>query len=501
MRKAILWWLLLVGLAMAEHPLHATEPLVPATASPPATPPSTPAPLPLAGYANGHFFLHDAHDWFVLFPKARLQIDAYTFLNAGNLPAGVDENSSSDLRPKSTIFIRRARIEVQGTIARYFDYSLGGEWASTPETGSYGTVADAFIIANFTPYAEVQVGQFDAPFTLENRTSDKYYDFMERSLTVRAFGIPSNKEDGLMIFGWLPRHFAYYSLGVFNGDGKNFKSQDSNPAFMGRGFISPAAPWAGGHRWLEDIWVGASFWYQKATNLGGAVAPSITGATQNDFPPMTTQGGLCFFSSNYTNGINASGNTVRSHLAANGTIVKWALELNVPIKKVGLRAELVHQSVDLGQYDDTNPAGATIIRTLSGGGRLSGYGYYIEVFAWILGDGNFLDPPGLEPATHIKTFRETPIPKWALMLAAKYDHVNFDVTGLPAQADGTANPGAGGYKIDAFEFGVNAWMMRHIRLTANYVMNYIGGDAVNVTKNAFYLRAEHELLFRVGLAI
>ena len=68
--------------------------------------------------------LHDANDWFVLFPKARMQIDAYTFLNPGSLPPGIVDNGPNR-ENKSTLFLRRARLEIIGTIARHFDYMLG----------------------------------------------------------------------------------------------------------------------------------------------------------------------------------------------------------------------------------------------------------------------------------------------------------------------------------------------------------------------------------------
>ena len=74
-------------------------------------------------------------------------------------------------------------------------------------------------------------------------------------------------------------------------------------------------------RWLEDMHVGASFWWKKASNngLSAGVTPSLTGPTQNDLAAMTTQGGFGFFSANYANGTDAQGNPIRSHLAPNGT--------------------------------------------------------------------------------------------------------------------------------------------------------------------------------------
>jgi hypothetical protein len=477
--------------------------------SPPPVPP--PPPEPIAGYSNGGFFLKDPKDWFVLFPKGRLQIDWYNFLNRGDLPAGVANNSSKDTRPKDTLFVRRARVEVQGTFIGHFDFAIGGEFASTPATGAYGTLTDCFVIVDYLPYLKLQAGQFDTPFTLENRTSDKFFDFMERSIAVRAFGVPFNKDNGAMLWGWLPKRVAYYSVGVFNGDGQTFKNQDNNPAIIGRAFVAPVA-WmkaADTHLWLRDIWFGGSFWWQRNTNLGGSAAPS-SGAAQNDVPSMTTQGGVTFFNASYNNGTDMNMNTIRSHLAGDGDTVKWALELNVPIKWAGLRWEYVDQSVSLAQYNDTVNASAAALKRSAPipGAKLEGYSTYIELYGWILGDVNFLETPGLEAPPRVKKFSWAKEPKWGLMLAAKYEFTNFSVSGLPAgpvdpmTGMPTRDPAQGTYQVHTFELGLNAWGTKHVRLTCNYLFNYADGDAKNITTNTLlYHRYEHELLFRLGIAI
>ena len=222
------------------------------------TAPALAAPEPpTAGY-QGHFFLRDANDWFVLFPKGRLQVDGFFFPARGDIAPGVMSNTADDKRPKSTIFLRRARAELMGTIAKHFDVFIGGEFATAPSGVQYSAVSDCFITVNYTPFAQLQVGQFDLPFTQENRTLDRSIDFMERSLAVRAFGVPQGKDLGAMVFGLLPRKIAYYSLGLFNGDGQNVKNQDNFFAVIGRGFVAPLAPWAKGRRWMEELEVGAS---------------------------------------------------------------------------------------------------------------------------------------------------------------------------------------------------------------------------------------------------
>src|SRR6185503_9683307 len=122
------------------------------------------------------------------------------------------------------------------------DFASGPPAAANPIAPAQLITTDDFVgLAPWENLALLQVGQFDAPFTLENRTSDKYFDFIERSITVRAFGIPSNKEQGAMVHGMLPGKVAYYSLGVFDGDGTNFKNQDDNFDVLGRAWVAPFA--------------------------------------------------------------------------------------------------------------------------------------------------------------------------------------------------------------------------------------------------------------------
>ena len=463
-----------------------------------------------AGY-DGNFFIHDSRDWFVLYPKGRLQIDSYNYLNRGDAPAGVASNSTADPRARNTVFIRRARVELLGTMFHHFDFHIAGEWAQLPPAGGYGTVADAYVIVDYLDWLKFQAGQFDAPFSLENRTSDKYFDFMERSLAVRDLGVPLNKEDGAMIFGWLPKRAAYYSLGLFNGDGQNFKNLDDWPAFLARGFVAPLAPLAISERrrWMKDIWVGASFWWQRDSNLGGQAGPSTTGATTGDVPTMTTQGGFTFFSSNYNDGKDLAGNLLRAHLTPQNDTFKWAIEVNVPINRIGVRFEYIGVSMDLAQYFDTQPATGTATRSkpfINGNGgaaNLNGFGYYLEAYGWILGDTSYLETPGIEAMPRLR-HAPAPEPRWGLMVAARYEHLEFNVIplkNLDANNVPIVDPAEGRYSVDTFELGVNAWASKHVRLTANYLINYIDGNSQLVKKNLFYQNAEHELLFRVAIAL
>jgi hypothetical protein len=466
-----------------------------------------PADGPMAGVSAKSFFLRSQNDWYVLMFKGRINVDWYNFLNRpADPPAGIVSNSAADPRQalKDVLFVRRARVGLAGTLARHIDFRVEGEFATVPAVGQYATLTDGSVVVNYTPLVELEVGQFYTPFTLENPTSENYADFMEKGAPIR-FVVPTSREDGAMVFGELPNKAVRYWVGLFDGDGQNFKNLDNEAAVIGRAIVAPLAFWPAHPAWTEYAWIGGSGWWQRSENVGGPTAPSTTGATFGDIAAVTTQGGYGLFSSNYTNGADALGNAIRSHLAPNGTTTKYAFELNLPVRdRIGFRAEYVHQSIDLSEYEDVNPGNGNVKRTVGESGNLSGYGAYGEVYGWIGGPVN-VERPGLYQPPHWRGYEPPPPPRWAVMLAAKVEHVAFDVSGF-SEATALPNPAVGHYSLDVLELGGSLWYTRNARVMANYLVNYIGaGDAATAApaekKNIFFKKAEHELLFRLQVSL
>lgn len=534
MRSVIAVAIFLLGsVGSAQEPAPAAPP--PAPSAPPPAPPAPPPPpsaarvpaldprvpalearlraleeekrtadqQPLAGYDGKNIFVRDRHDWFVLFPKGRVQVDWYNFLNRPSPPTGVVPNSAADPRAtlRDGLFIRRARIDLAGTVARHIDFRMEAEFASVPSPGQYASITDGYIVLNWVPWLKLQAGQFFTPFTAENQTSDNYVDFMERSFAIR-WAVPAGRELGGALLGELPHGVLRYHVGLFNGDGQNFKNQDNFPAVIGRVVLHPLNFWRARPDWLADLWVGGSFWWQEVNNIAGGIAASTTGATQNDLPSATTQGGFSIFSSNYNNGTDAMKNVIRSHLGQDGTTYKYAFELNVPIgARLGVRGELVHAGIDLRQYND-----AAGTRTAGAPGHLDGWGGYVEAWAWVwhkvdISRWGYYDTP------HWGGYRAPrPTALWGLFLAAKWEHIEFAITDLPTGNGGAPDPAGGHFALDAFELGANLWFSRHARLTANYILNYVGaGDPREASslekKNLFFQQYEHELLFRLQVSI
>jgi hypothetical protein len=90
---------------------------------------------------------------------------------------------------------------------------------------------------------------------------------------------------------------------------------------------------------------------------------------------------------------------------------------------------------------------------------------------------------------------------------------NLDIAG--PRLDDNQKLALGTLTFDSFGLAANLWWSRHVRFSANYMLNYLDGDmplvkdGVKFPQNGplmqptypFYRTAEHELLFRAGLAL
>lgn len=482
---------------------------------------------PLAGYHNGAFYLRDIHDNFRLYVQGRAQIDFYSYLGPG----------VSDTTLKPTLFLRRIRPELTGEfLHNHFQWMLAGDWGSTSVDNSKGTnetaaagpgstpsgtsakfasaqtasikaaPTDVFINARAAGGLNLQIGQFDAPFMMENRTSDKYIPFMERSLAVRDVGVPTNKEIGAMVWGETKEKLVFYSFGPFMGEGQNRPNLDGRFDFIARAFFHPLATVA--EQPLKMLQIGGSFW-------GGSRDPKYI---NYDYPSMTTQGNYAFWSPTY------GGSKGTTHVIPSGTQLRGAGELRIPVSLVDLTSEIVYIANDTREaidgYQATNSERF---------GRMSGTSYYVQLAVWPIGNRDVNGLPGYENPTHLDFTKPDPDdPPIALQLLVKWEQLMLKYDSASRQ--GTADPKNidGDIKANAFSVGANLWLTKHVRLTANYVLNMFpgalpvkpatAGDAAQTSDQRAIAPANtlaagvndaahdtatvlHELLFRFAIAL
>lgn len=118
--------------------------------------------------------------------------------------------------------LRRARLNVQGTFAEHFDYTLMADFGNNSISGKTGysaQLADAFINWNRYDFANVKFGQFKTPFGYEQLLADTKILTVERSLPNDMLTL--SRQIGLGVSGDLYDQRLGYSAGIFNGNGAN----------------------------------------------------------------------------------------------------------------------------------------------------------------------------------------------------------------------------------------------------------------------------------------
>jgi len=430
------------------------------------------AGVPVSAFANlgDGPALRTAGDEIVLFPEGSLQIDGAFFPRQ---------------TPKSGVFLRRARVGVGGWLGSSFYFDVAGDFAPPPPAGadvapSALPAADAYLA--FAPSGDrliIQAGQFDAPFTLENRTSDTTTDFIERSMAARTLGAPRNKEVGVMAHGLLAGERLYYSAGLFDGEGPGFRNLDNRADFIGRVVVSPFAASATADTWRRFS-IGGSAWAGDRAN-----GPA--------FPVQATPGGVVFLEPHWVSGQAAP---LSLALREEGSVRALGGELSLPIgSRFGLRGEVVWKRQQLAEADASlPPAGPP---TALGHAVLHGIAGYGEIWFWLLGDDRLLPAPGRELPRRLPP-TEGPRLDQGLMLALRIEALKED---LDSDNPSLSDPGTATTRVVSGTAGVTYWRGRFVRLSANYALDNWSGSSQTIRALIAGGTFEQEFLLRFAASL
>jgi hypothetical protein len=443
--------------------------LAPVTA---AAPPVQGAPL--SGWHDGVFYLRDVNDNFRLYVQGRVHVDFLSYFGAGlgNLPP--------DVALKNGFTLRRVRTELSGELFKRWQWQLSGEFGPTsvdnagartatrdcsidPTTGTQtcsdrvsGVEAagvrpiptDAFVNFVADPLLNIQVGQYLLPFTFEARISDNTTPFLERSLPVRAIGAPTTRDIGAMAWGETKNRVFYYSVGVFDGDGPNRPNEDNRFDVVGRAVVRPLASSSGP---LQALQIGVS-------GKAGSRDPHRVGY---DAPSLTTQGGYAFWKPTYRDSTNRL-----VHIVPSGDQLGVAADLFVPFDGFDLTAEAIYSASNTRETYDGQQLSPFTPRL----GDLSGYGYYVQAGAWILGNRKMIGFPSTAKPAHVDLDEPSSVvPSHALQALVKFEQLRLEYEG--SSRGGVNDPGTpdGDIEVESFSVGLNYWATKHVRVTADYV--------------------------------
>src|SRR5213595_845643 len=184
-------------------------------------------------------------------PELKLVLGGFIQANFEDGDVSAFEGRFGQTALKDRFRLRRARINLTGDFAEQFDFKIEGDFEQSDGLNSSRTAFEATdIFANWHqfPEAQVKIGQWKAPFGLEQTTPDTTLYIIERSLPTGA--ITPERQIGVQLWGkpftniWpAQKDLLTYYAGIFNGNGRNVSVNDNNN-FMYVGRLE-LLPWQG----------------------------------------------------------------------------------------------------------------------------------------------------------------------------------------------------------------------------------------------------------------
>src|SRR6266513_2083532 len=166
----------------------------------------------------------------------KLVLGGYLQMNLEDGDVSAFEGRFGQTALKDRFRLRRARINLTGDFAENFDFKVEGEFENSDGLSSSRTAfsaTDIFVNWHRYPEAQIKVGQWKAPFGLEQTTPDTSLFVIERGLPTGA--ITPERQIGIQLWGkpftnlWPDeKDLLTYYFGVFNGSGRNTTVNDNN---------------------------------------------------------------------------------------------------------------------------------------------------------------------------------------------------------------------------------------------------------------------------------
>jgi len=169
-------------------------------------------------------------------PELKLVLGGFVQMNFEDGDVSAFEGRFGQTALKDRFRLRRARINLTGDFAEQFDFKLEGDFENSDGLNANRTAfeaTDIFINWHQFPWAQVKMGQWKAPFGLEQLTPDTTLYTIERTLPTGA--ITPERQVGIQLWG---KPFATiwpdaadlltYYAGIFNGNGRNVTNNDNN---------------------------------------------------------------------------------------------------------------------------------------------------------------------------------------------------------------------------------------------------------------------------------
>ena len=374
------------------------------------------APALVAGREG--FSLKSADGNFLLRLRSHAQLDARYFHE--------DERRLTI----NTFAIRRMRVNLEGTLAKFFDFKFMPDFA-----GSQLVLQDAYLDARLWPQLKVRAGKYKTPFGIERLQSPTNMLFIERALPNKL--VP-NRDLGVQLHGDLAGGSINYAAGIFNGV-RDGGSADTDPFddkdFAGRVMFAPFTRTQTAA--LRNLTFGVAG--TTGTQRGTRLLPNL--------PVYNSPGVAPIFL--YRTDATDAGTTI-----ANGTLKRLSPQGYYAWGPLGVLSEYVISSQAV-----TRAASSAELENRSW-----------QVAASYALTGEAASYRGLSPR---KLFDNTKGTWGSFEIAARYNQLEIDPDAFPV----FANPQVAVQKATAWALGLNWYLNRNVRVTLNYEQTaFVGGD-------------------------
>src|SRR5437867_1701898 len=170
-------------------------------------------------------------------PELKLVLGGFIQMNFEDGDVSAFEGRFGQTALKDRFRLRRARITLTGDFAEQFDFKMEGDFENSdgtyPSNRTDFSGTDIWLNWHQFPGAQIKVGQYKAPFGLEQLTPDTSLFIIERTLPTGA--ITPERQIGVQLWGkpftnlWPgQKDLLTYYAGIFNGNGRNINNNDNN---------------------------------------------------------------------------------------------------------------------------------------------------------------------------------------------------------------------------------------------------------------------------------
>src|SRR5207249_4424373 len=169
-------------------------------------------------------------------PELKLVLGGFIQVNLEDGDVSAFEGRFGQTALKDRFRLRRARINLTGDFAEQFDFKMEGDFENSDGLNSNRTAfeaTDIFINWHQYAWAQIKLGQWKAPFGLEQLMPDTTLYTIERTLPTGA--ITPERQIGIQLWGkpfasmWPGQaDLLTYYAGIFNGNGRNTTNNDNN---------------------------------------------------------------------------------------------------------------------------------------------------------------------------------------------------------------------------------------------------------------------------------